>query len=400
MKVSNHIHDDIAVFILSKLPLKSLKRFQCVNKSWSLLFDNPYFMTLYRNYLLTKDHSYYDDSSVVLVQTVPNDPPNNPTYYYNCKILLHSLSGEKCENVVQLDWPKPFQEDDPHPPPFEDYASSSEEEDDVVHAFFGVLSSVSINGTLCVKRVCWGETQLLLWNPTTKEFKFIPSSPIESKPYWRVSPDDGHVPVGYDRVTHEYKVIRFITCIPSRDLPSVSFLEMYIPNSNTWRIIDVDMLRSYDNVDVYMDGVCHWWAEKEAQTYLVSFDFSKESSITTLIPSQVDRFNLAWRYLVLLNGSIAFISAETSILHILMLGELGIKESWTKLFIVEFLPCLADPIGAGKKGRILFRKKDGELAWFDLSNKMIEEIGITTKPIFYKTIFHKENILPIGGINS
>ncbi|KEH27926.1 tyrosine kinase family protein [Medicago truncatula] len=42
----------------------------------------------------------------------------------------------------------------------------------------------------------------------------------------------------------------------------------------------------------------------------------------------------------------------------------------------RFQFCLEFPIGAGKKGRILFRKKDGELAWFDLSNKMIEEIDV------------------------
>ncbi|RHN58127.1 hypothetical protein MtrunA17_Chr5g0447741 [Medicago truncatula] len=135
---------------------------------------------------------------------------------------------------------------------------------------------------------------------------------------------------------------------------------MYIPNSNTWRTIDVDMFRSYDNVVVYMDGVCNWWAKIEAHAYLVSFDFNNESCITTLIPSHVDEFYSVWRHcLVLLNGSIAFILhyIETSILHILILGDLGIKDSWTKLFVVEFLPCLAYPIGAGKKGRILFRKK-------------------------------------------
>jgi molecular chaperone HtpG len=38
-KVSNHIPEDLAFSILSKLPLKSLKRFGCVRKSWTLLFS-------------------------------------------------------------------------------------------------------------------------------------------------------------------------------------------------------------------------------------------------------------------------------------------------------------------------------------------------------------------------
>ncbi|TKY47513.1 Heat shock protein 83 [Spatholobus suberectus] len=38
-KLRNHLPDDLALSILSKLPLKSLKRFGCVCKSWALLFE-------------------------------------------------------------------------------------------------------------------------------------------------------------------------------------------------------------------------------------------------------------------------------------------------------------------------------------------------------------------------
>jgi hypothetical protein len=81
---------------------------------------------------------------------------------------------------------------------------------------------------------------------------------------------------------------------------------------------------------------------------------------------------------MILNGSIAFIVnyEEKATFHISILGELGVKESWTKLFIVGPLPCLEYPIGAGKKGNILIRKKDNKLAWFDLSTGMIDEIGV------------------------
>jgi molecular chaperone HtpG len=47
-----HIPDDIALHILSKLPFKSLKRFGRVHKSWSILFENPYFMNMLRNNFL------------------------------------------------------------------------------------------------------------------------------------------------------------------------------------------------------------------------------------------------------------------------------------------------------------------------------------------------------------
>jgi hypothetical protein len=36
-KVRNYLNHDVIIFILSELPLKSFKRFECVCKSWSTL---------------------------------------------------------------------------------------------------------------------------------------------------------------------------------------------------------------------------------------------------------------------------------------------------------------------------------------------------------------------------
>jgi hypothetical protein len=58
-KVSNHIPDDFKFSILSKLPLKSLVRFRCVRKSWSLLFKNLYFMNMYRNNFISNNNFSY-----------------------------------------------------------------------------------------------------------------------------------------------------------------------------------------------------------------------------------------------------------------------------------------------------------------------------------------------------
>jgi molecular chaperone HtpG len=68
-KVSNnHIPDDIAFSILSKLPLKSFKRFECVQKSWSLLFKKHQFRTMFYINLFSNSHrgSYYDGASLFL----------------------------------------------------------------------------------------------------------------------------------------------------------------------------------------------------------------------------------------------------------------------------------------------------------------------------------------------
>jgi molecular chaperone HtpG len=63
----NYIVDDIAFCILSKLPDKSLKRFSCIRKSWTRLFENSVFINMFRNNLVSKSHSLYEDDDVYLI---------------------------------------------------------------------------------------------------------------------------------------------------------------------------------------------------------------------------------------------------------------------------------------------------------------------------------------------
>jgi hypothetical protein len=104
--VSNHIPYDIILSILSKLPLKSFKRFECVHKSWSLLFDDLYFMTMYITNFLSNDCSYNEDTCLLIDYKY--------TIHLGPSVIIHdlySLSSENFDNIVKLDWPKPFRED-------------------------------------------------------------------------------------------------------------------------------------------------------------------------------------------------------------------------------------------------------------------------------------------------
>ena len=108
-KVRNHIHDDIAFSTLSKLSLKSLKKLECVRKSWSQLLENPQFMSMFCNNFLFNKNSYYDKTSLLLTYVMPHDVDHSFNF------MLYSISGERFENKVKLNWPNPFDEDDPHP---------------------------------------------------------------------------------------------------------------------------------------------------------------------------------------------------------------------------------------------------------------------------------------------
>jgi len=185
-KVSNYIPHDISFDILSKLPMKSLKRFTCVCKFWANLFEKPQFMSMFRNSLLLPKYDDYHNSCLLLKQTPAEDHDDDNNIFL--------LSGETFENSVKLDWPPPFEEN---------------RED------LSIVGSV-VNGILCLCQgngrgnTTWINVQkIVLWNPYTEEFKVIPSGSFERTILKAFPP--GFVNIhgfGYDLVTDDYKLIR------------------------------------------------------------------------------------------------------------------------------------------------------------------------------------------------
>jgi molecular chaperone HtpG len=400
-KVSNYIPEEISFSILSKLPLKSLKRFQCVRKSWSLLFENQYFVNLFRNNFL----SYSDPASFIL-RTVENR-----------KEVFYSFCGERFENKVKLDW-----------------ANSLNKNNFWTH----ILGFGSINGTFCVHGSMI-PCKIVLWEPATQTMKFLPPGEAESLKSSFPYEDEANVHVfvnwylhgfGYDNVINDYKVIRYVDVYAEdslgeyvEDLEEIISLggidtnighlwEIYSLRSNSWRKLHVDMPYSSvcrDGTQVYVDGVCHWLCESYStvgiESCLVSFYLNNETFFITPLPSDVDYcsdVNAPWVNLAALNGFVALISyhEETTSFHISILSEFGMKEKWTKLLIVGPLSCVEHPIGVGAKGEIVFIRKDEELVWLDLSTQMIVELGFKGVGCSSRITMYKECILPIGGISN
>ncbi|KAK7322623.1 hypothetical protein VNO77_26012 [Canavalia gladiata] len=97
------------------------------------------------------------------------------------------------------------------------------------------------------------------------------------------------------------------------------------------------------------DHVCHWWGSKDH----VSVDISNEMFHTTPIGWRT-KYEYVCRHLAVFNGSIVIILNffMSNCFDISILGDVGVKESWTKLFTVGPLPCVEKPIGVGKKGNM------------------------------------------------
>lgn len=157
---------------------------------------------------------------------------------------------------------------------------------------------------------------------------------------------------------------------------------------------------------MHVNGVCHWCHQGQDIDHrlLVSFDLHNEVFYTTPFPSDMNysvKSVVVNRHLTVLNQSIALISnyIKTTTFHISILGEIGVKESWTKIFIIGPLPCIEHPIGEGENGDLFFRKKDDELVLFNLNTKKIKELGVKGNQHCCGIVLYKKNLLPIGRIN-
>jgi len=392
-KVSNsHIHDDIAFSILSKLPLKSLKRFTCVKKSWFLLFQNPIFMNMFRNDFFISKHDKDDISTCLLFK--------ERTINFQYHDTLYTHSGEKFEDKVRLEWPPPFNLDD---------------------SFIEILGCTSVKGVLCTYQKIGNDTTTVLWNPATGEFKIIPPS---LQPYDNIECNSLPVAFGYDNVRDDYKVIRNArypiefegnwvyvhkkeSSFRKLDLmmdegQQVEMCdpdwEIYSLRNNSWRKLDgVDMPPPWPCSSlVNLNEWCHWFG---FESEMLSFDFSNEKFFATALPSDSDEM-YEW-ILLILNDSVASICIydDMNSFHIWILGELGVKESWTKLFIVGPLTCVSRPIRAAKKNDIFFVKKNGDLARFNLRTQIFAVIGVSVLYV-HQIVTYKENFLSIEGMNN
>jgi molecular chaperone HtpG len=392
-----YIHNDIAFFILSKHPIKSLKRFECVSKSWSCLTEDSRFMTMYRKNLLLSQ-SYDGDTSLLV--NICSDSEK-----------FHFLSGERFENRVSFICPVKC------------------------YCAVEINSFASVNGILCLKHY----KSFSLWNPTTDEVKVIPPSgtllPLIVHKY---KADYFHHRTmihgfGYDSIADDYKVICLETFEPligddelGKKLQSLllqdeslkPFWQIYSLKSNSWKKLNVNMPHSstllvaslHGNFRVYMNGVCHWlsmpgchWTVPfSAEACMVSFDLNNETFLVTPLPSYV---RLTWTQLTVLNNSIAliFFSIITNIFHISILGEVGVKESWIKLFTIEKPCALATlcPMGVGMNGEVVFANDDNKLLLFDLNTNKIVELGlkIRDKLTLGQIKVYKKSLLPIERIN-
>ncbi|XP_024640686.1 putative F-box protein At3g17620 [Medicago truncatula] len=246
-----------------------------------------------------------------------------------------------------------------------------------------------VNGILCII----SKTVVVFWNPAPEKVKVIPPSQLEFS-YGIM--DHGF---DYDHVRDDYKLIQYVDVVECHD----PLWEIYSLKSDSWRKMDIDMPIRINFDNVCLNGICHWLGEANDNydIVVVSFQLGNEVCFVTPLSFLEDmEYDIDDVNLQVLNEPVAVIvnHIETKSFHISILGEIGVGESWFRLFDIGPLSCIMRPIIVWNKGNIVVGKDD-QLVCFDLTTGVIEEIDVKAEQ-FCHIFIYKKNLLPFGVIDN
>ncbi|TYH00494.1 hypothetical protein ES288_A10G281700v1 [Gossypium darwinii] len=345
--------------ILSKLPVKSFTRFNCVCKYWCPSFQTPHFIS----------NNYYNNLENNNLNLLLSRCDGNTFQPY-----FSQLSTEKDQNyIVKQNIHLPFFKND-------------------IPSLYGAC-----HGLMCLLDP--SKDKAAIWNPSTREFKILPPSSIQRPPYFSLfeetylTLDDVefyHAAFGFDSKTDDYKVIRFVslTFVNSEEEHphphSMYQVELYSLRSNSWKEIpSPEYAPTYTALgNIYVNGICYWKIETGAyldfRGLILSFDMGNEKFLILPIPEFVGSFPEYYVDLLVCNGSLGAIvypSERIDTSFDLWVTSEGV---WTKQFNIKSISGVVRPLGFGKNGDLFVRDTNNEVLLFDASTQELKDLEINT----------------------
>ncbi|KAK1354438.1 hypothetical protein POM88_047694 [Heracleum sosnowskyi] len=272
---------DMVMEVLCLLPVLSLIRFKCVCKTWLSIIEDPGFIKVHmdRSQIMAKKKtSLLMISKDAAYKSLPRFTSINFQYYLHMPLRFRVVGS--CRGII----------------------------------------------CLIDRKQCY------LWNPSTMQSKQLPKYPGF---YEKAALDYSHsrvqVGFGFDFVSNEYKVLRFICPYKDYKTTAVPISQLYSTGTNSWKVINFP-----DNSPLgfpilrlgpVINGVLHMDYKKQ----VVSFDLHNE--VFTVIPfpsSKIIKSNV-----LDFESSVAVIfqsKKKKSRISLWTLADIHGKLFWTKKF--------------------------------------------------------------------
>ncbi|XP_062002335.1 uncharacterized protein LOC133720166 [Rosa rugosa] len=412
------IDEDVVEQILSILPPKSLKRFQCVSKRWYALITSPRFVA---KHLSNSTHNNLS-TSVLMKREVRKD--TNPDETEELFSFLHFQNDE--DNDV----------DSVHDEQI--FLSSIQE----FHIPFptGVKTpndSLIIighcNGIICLAQAVSGE--VILCNPAIHEYKLLPPSPHLPDSDWPCSPlfrfRDG-LGFGHDPNFNVYKVINI--GFPAPELSTPDGFNIYNPpkaavytlGTDAWRKIKTDSLETETTIlwpeqfQMHFKDMCFWqgheqhkeldvlddYEEQFIREVIIMFDTGDELFHNIMLPDEFDYPSKNYFFVSLLvwKDSVALLGrqfCQLSSYGIWVIDEFGGHNggAWTKHITFDLH---VEPLIFWKSDEVLLNDPydtdySGLIFSYNLGTKNLKNLPIRSERTDSTAIVYVSSIVSVLG---
>ncbi|PIA34625.1 hypothetical protein AQUCO_03700130v1 [Aquilegia coerulea] len=348
---------EMVMEILSWLPVKFLFQLKCISKTWlRLITYDSNFSKLHINHQLIIN----PNPSILYTYEQALKCTNKIRYYHRYaadytaidKANVYEFPGKKCYNQ-----------------PYE---------------LFGIC-----NGLLCLSNSSpENYSTVYLWNPLTSDriaiqCSRIPSCYANRGGIGKYIVTNTLFGFGYHQGIDEYKVIRIVSSSPVQsDCPS--HVSVYTLGAHSWwrTLPDISYAISFADNDQYettalVNGALHWFATRPGtlkRDVIVSFDLKDE--VFREIPQPKDINFKHKRKVREMSGLLCMPSFAYRYLHIWVLKEYGVPESWTKqhTIIRRDIPGLTGlpRICVANNGEIIICRKHGKYILYDPKTKSMK----------------------------
>ncbi|KAI5326351.1 hypothetical protein L3X38_035425 [Prunus dulcis] len=277
--IFSKLSEELMTHILSRLPPKSLLRFKCIRKSWSVLITTPQFVEMHLSNFSSTRHQISTPSTTILFKHFILTDLNTDQ-----KELLFSMFNLRSDDVDNDDMDGG---DDHLRPVFEDLEVSCFRGVDTGGEFYrvGVDISSHCDGIVCLTDF---HKKVALCNPAIREFKLLPESDVLLS-----SPEEVAilgVGLGRDlKHSKNYKVVRLVT-YGDKKVDDDRFVvhppraEVFtLQGSDSWKEIEIGNIVTKTGfflpqhaVSVYCKGVVYWPATDKDREYVVSYNYTDD----------------------------------------------------------------------------------------------------------------------------
>jgi F-box interacting protein len=369
--MAKELPEDLVTEILVRLPIVSLLRFKCVSKSWYALITHQNF--------ITKHLQHNNSNRNILLKMRDKITKDYVVSTLSYETLQLSRIQPAPPSVFGIDW--------------------------VSISIVG-----SCNGLVCLHDQL--EKLTVIWNPATKETKVVLKSNLPRYP----SVIDC-IGFGCDAKTNDYNIINLLSPYDEPDsIRSEKMIqsEVYSLSADSWKQGDSPLCGTIDTcicgLNTYINGMASWEARVDDWEGVLSFDMREEVFRKKQLTDDV--LNHSERHFFLLNESIAMavtILVEDGIwdghmweicFDIWVLLEVGVKDSWTKLFSIGPSKEIERPLGFWKNESIFLVKHDRQLVLYDPLTKEMSNLqigyGVTC---WTNLVTYMETLVSIKGGN-